>query len=190
MAPPLPDKRRPAANCHLQTGHHYSPDGLPSTATAALHDESIHTAPIDRESRRPESTPGFFPNLHCWPLEPREAQNIASNRPSRAYKTNSRRPCLTPKPHRPSSLPPEPRTAAARAVSVADRPPPSISLHSLSPTKVRSGMSCPRPPLCFATPPGRPHGLGRRRPFPLHRSASLSTPSSVRFRGGRRPSSP
>jgi hypothetical protein len=32
--------------------------------------------PIDRESRWPESTPGFFLNLHCRPLELREAQNI------------------------------------------------------------------------------------------------------------------
>jgi hypothetical protein len=53
---------------------------------------------------------------------------------SRAYKTDSHRPCLTPKPHRPSSLPAEPPTATARAVSVADCPPPSISLHSPSPT--------------------------------------------------------
>jgi hypothetical protein len=45
-------------------------------------------------------------------------------------------------------------------------------------------MSCPRPPLCFAPPPGRPHGLGRRRPFPLHRPASLSTRSSVLYREG------
>jgi hypothetical protein len=78
--------------------------------------------------------------------------------PYSAYKTDSRRPCLTPKPHWPSSLPLEPPTATARAVSVADRPSLSISLHSPSPTKVRSGMSCPRPPLCFAPPPGRPHG--------------------------------
>jgi hypothetical protein len=110
--------------------------------------------------------------------------------PSRSYKTDSRHPYLTPKPHRPFSLPSEPPTVTTRAISVADRPPPSISLHSPSPTKVRSGMSCPQPPLCFAPPPGRPHGLGRRRPFPLHRPASLSTPFSVRFKGGRRPSSP
>jgi hypothetical protein len=86
--------------------------------------------------------------------------------PSRAYKTGSRRPCITPKPHWPSSLPPETPTATARAVSIAGRPPPSISLHNPFSTKVRSGMSCPRPPLRFAPPPGRPHGLGRRRPFP------------------------
>jgi hypothetical protein len=110
--------------------------------------------------------------------------------PSRAYKMDSRRPCLTPKPHQPSFLPPEPPTATACGVSVADHPPPSISLHSPSPTKVRSGMSCPRPPLCFAPPPGCLHGLGRRHPFPLHQPASLSTPFSVRFRGGRRPYSP
>jgi hypothetical protein len=104
--------------------------------------------------------------------------------PSRANKTDSRRPCLTPKPHRPFSLPSEPPTATARAISVADRLPPSISLHSPCPTKVRSRMSCPRPPLRFAPPAGRPHGLGRRRSFPLHRPSSLSTPFFVRFRGG------
>jgi hypothetical protein len=29
---------------------------------------------IDRESRRPESTPRVFPNLHCRPLELCETQ--------------------------------------------------------------------------------------------------------------------
>jgi hypothetical protein len=67
--------------------------------------------------------------------------------PSRSYKTDSRHPYLTPKPHRPFSLPSEPPTVTTCAISVADRPPPSISLHSPSPTKVRSGMSCPQPPL-------------------------------------------
>jgi hypothetical protein len=42
-------------------------------------------------------------------------------------------------------------------------------------------MGCPRPPLRFAPPPGRPHGLGRRRPFPLHRPTFLTTPLLCSF---------
>jgi hypothetical protein len=83
-----------------------------------------------------------------------------------------------------SSLSPPPVSPVA--FRVADRPPPSISLHSPSPTKVRSGMSCPRSPLSFAQLPGRPHGLGRRRPNPLHRPAILSLPFCIVREGGRR----
>jgi hypothetical protein len=35
-------------------------------------------------------------------------------------------------------------------------------------------MSCPQAPLRFAPLPGRRRALGRRRPSPLHRPASLS----------------
>jgi hypothetical protein len=54
----------------------------------------------------------------------------------------------------PPSLPPQ----------LAVRPPPSISLHKLSQHEVRTGMSCPRPPLSAPPPHSRPPPCPRRPP--------------------------
>jgi hypothetical protein len=86
--------------------------------------------------------------------------------PSLAYKTDSRRPCLTPKLHRPSSLPPEPPTTTARAISVAGSPPPSISRDKPPQPEVRTGTSRPRPPLFVPPTPGRRHAWDGHRPPP------------------------
>jgi hypothetical protein len=132
---------------------------------------------------------GYFPPPPLTAIKAPRAQISSPNRPSRAYKRAGPAPHLVPHLHDQFPLLPElsiATTSAARAFQVADRPSPSISLQSLSPTKVRSGMSCPRPPLRFAPHPGRPHGLGHRRPSPLHRPAILSPLFCIVWEGGRR----
>jgi hypothetical protein len=112
--------------------------------------------------------------------------NISSpNRPSRAYKRAGPAPHPSPRttPTKPPCLPsaqapPPPTTITGR------RLPPSIRLSGAPQLKVRSRIGCPRPPLRFAPLPGRRRAPGRRRPFPLARSASLS--SSVLYREGGR----
>jgi hypothetical protein len=132
--------------------------------------------------------PGYFPPPQLTAIEAPGAQISSLNRPSRAYKRAGPTPHLVPHLHDQFPLLPEPSittTSAARAFSVEDRPPPSISLHSPSPTKVRSGMSCPRPSLCFAPHPGRPHGLGHWRPPPSTDRPYCSSPFCI-VREGRK----
>jgi hypothetical protein len=87
---------------------------------------------IDRESRWPESTPGFFPSHHCRPLELLELEISAAELPFHAYKeprcvphlTSHRRKPFPSPPHHTAPLrePPNRQSAAARRSTSTRRP--------------------------------------------------------------------
>jgi hypothetical protein len=188
-APPsLPDKRRPAANCHLQNWPPLLPDGLPSEATAAparqvnSHSTKSTENPSGRSPRRDFSRTSIAGHWSSAKLKisPRTDLPVPIKGPARLSVAPRTSTTISPSPPSPPSPPPVPPRSPPQAAPPQAVDPPLQS----TPAQGKERNRLPSSSSSFCPTSRSSPCTGSPAPLPLHRPASLSTPSSVLYREG------